>query len=118
MDAFAVGVQEVKPKAEVHVRWIYEWFSPTAAKEAAEALIADGCDVFAFTEDSPTIVQVAGEKGLPSFGHYPRCMISALNISFPDRSRTGKQFILISCPKSMLVHTLHTTLEMLIIGGF
>jgi len=70
MDAFAVGVQEVKPKAEVHVRWIYEWFSPTAAKEAAEALIADGCDVFAFTEDSPTIVQVAGEKGLPSFGHY------------------------------------------------
>jgi len=70
MGAFAVGVREVKPKAEVYARWIYEWFSPTAAKEAAEALIADGCDVFAFTEDSPTIVQVAGEKGLPSFGHY------------------------------------------------
>jgi len=70
MDAFAVGVREAKPKAEVHVRWIYEWFSPTAAKEAAEALIADGCDVFAFTEDSPTIVQVAAESGLPSFGHY------------------------------------------------
>jgi len=70
MGAFTVGVREAKPKAEVHIRWIYEWFSPTAAKEAAEALIADGCDVFAFTEDSPTIVQVAGEKGFPSFGHY------------------------------------------------
>ena len=70
MGAFAVGVRETKPKAEVHVRWIYEWFSPTAAKEAAEALIADGCDVFAFTEDSPTIVQVAAESGFPSFGHY------------------------------------------------
>ncbi|HAJ33621.1 MAG TPA: BMP family ABC transporter substrate-binding protein [Candidatus Atribacteria bacterium] len=70
MGAFTVGVREAKPKAEVHIRWIYEWFSPTAAKEAAEALIADGCDVFAFTEDSPTVVQVAAEKGFPSFGHY------------------------------------------------
>jgi len=70
MGAFTVGVREAKPKAEVHIRWIYEWFSPTAAKEAAEALIADGCDVFAFTEDSPTVVQVAAEKEFPSFGHY------------------------------------------------
>ncbi|GAB4115165.1 MAG: BMP family ABC transporter substrate-binding protein [Candidatus Caldatribacteriota bacterium] len=70
MDAFTIGVRETNPNAEVHVRWIYEWFSPTAAKEAAEALIAEGCDVFAFTEDSPTVVQVAAEKGYPSFGHY------------------------------------------------
>jgi simple sugar transport system substrate-binding protein len=70
MGAFAVGVREAKPKAEVNIRWIYEWFSPTAAKEATEALIADGCDVFAFTEDSPTVVQVAAESGFPSFGHY------------------------------------------------
>lgn len=70
MGAFAVGVREAKPKAEVHIRWIYEWFSPTAAKEATEALLADGCDVFAFTEDSPTVVQVAAESDCPSFGHY------------------------------------------------
>ncbi len=70
INAFTIGVREVNPKAEVHVRWIYEWFNPAAAKEAAEALIAEGCDVFAFTEDSPTVVQVAAEKGLPSFGHY------------------------------------------------
>jgi len=70
ISAFTIGVREVNPNAEVHVRWIYEWFNPAAAKEAAEALIAEGCDVFAFTEDSPTVVQVAAEKGLPSFGHY------------------------------------------------
>ncbi len=70
MGAFTVGVREAKPKAEVHIRWIYEWFSPTAAKEASEALIADGIDVFAFTEDSPTVVQVAAENDFPSFGHY------------------------------------------------
>ena len=70
INAFAIGIREVNPDAEVHVRWIYEWFNPAAAKEAAEALIAEGCDVFAFTEDSPTVVQVAAENGLLSFGHY------------------------------------------------
>ncbi|MCS7216229.1 MAG: BMP family ABC transporter substrate-binding protein [Candidatus Bipolaricaulota bacterium] len=70
ISAFAIGAREVNPRAEVHVRWIYEWYNPAAAKEATEALIAEGCDVFAFTEDSPTVVQVAAEKGLPSFGHY------------------------------------------------
>jgi simple sugar transport system substrate-binding protein len=70
MDAYTVGVREVNPDADVHVRWIYAWFSPPAAKEAAQALIADGCDVFAFTEDSPTIVQEAAASGDASFGHY------------------------------------------------
>jgi simple sugar transport system substrate-binding protein len=68
--AFALGVREVHPSAEVHVRWIFNWFNPAAAKEATEALIAEGVDVFAFTEDSPTVVQVAAKRGLASFGHY------------------------------------------------
>jgi simple sugar transport system substrate-binding protein len=68
--AFALGARAVNPKATVHVRWIMEWFNPAAAKEATEALIAAGADIFAFTEDSPTVVQVAAKKGLPSFGHY------------------------------------------------
>lgn len=68
--AYALGVRAVNPKATVHVKWIFEWFKPAAAKEATEALIAEGVDVFAFTEDSPTVVQVAAKKGLPSFSHY------------------------------------------------
>jgi len=68
--AYTIGVREVNPEAEVHVRWIEAWYDPTAAKEAAEALVAEGCDAFAFTEDSPTVVQVAAEHGLASFGHY------------------------------------------------
>jgi simple sugar transport system substrate-binding protein len=68
--AFAIGAREVNPKAEVHVRWINAWFNPAAAKEAAEALIADGADVFAFTEDTPTVIQVAAKHQLPSFTHY------------------------------------------------
>ena len=70
LGAFALGVRAVNPRATVHVRWLFSWFDPAKAKEATEALIAEGADVFAFTEDSPTVVQVAGKKGLPSFGHY------------------------------------------------
>jgi simple sugar transport system substrate-binding protein len=68
--AFTLGVREVHATAEVHVRWIFNWFNPAAAKEATEALMADGVDVFAFTEDSPTVVQVTAKRSLPSFGHY------------------------------------------------
>ncbi len=70
INAFTLGVREVNPEATVHVRWIYKWYDPAAAKEAAESLIAEGVDVLAFTEDSPTVVTVAAEHGLPSFSHY------------------------------------------------
>ncbi len=70
INAFTIGVREVNPEAKVDVRWINEWLNPAAAAEATEALIADGCDVFAFTEDTPTVVQKAAESGFPSFAHY------------------------------------------------
>jgi simple sugar transport system substrate-binding protein len=70
INALTIGVREVNPKASVHVRWIEAWFDPAAATEATMALIDEGCDVFAFTEDSTTVVTVAAENGLPSFGHY------------------------------------------------
>ena len=70
LNAYAMGVKAANPDAEVHVKWIMSWFDPAAAAEATEALIAEGCDAFAFTEDSPTVVQKAAENGMISFGHY------------------------------------------------
>lgn len=75
INAFALGVKEANPKAVVDVRWIFSWYDPSAAREAAESLIAWGADVLAFTEDSPTVVQVCQEyyeRGKPvyCFGHY------------------------------------------------
>jgi simple sugar transport system substrate-binding protein len=70
INAFTIGVREVNPRAKVHVRWISAWFDPPAATEATMALIDEGCDVFAFTEDSTTVCEVAAQNGLPSFGHY------------------------------------------------
>ncbi len=70
IDAFTMGARAVNPDATVNVRWLNSWYNPAAATEAAQALIADGVDIFAFTEDSPTVVQVAAQNNLPSFGHY------------------------------------------------
>lgn len=70
ISAFALGVRAVNPKATVNVKWINAWVSPVKAREAAEALMAEGNDVLAFTEDTATVVQVAGRKKVPSFAHY------------------------------------------------
>ncbi|MEX2541868.1 MAG: BMP family ABC transporter substrate-binding protein [Trueperaceae bacterium] len=70
INAFAVGAQEVNPEATVAVRWLFSWFDPAGAKEATEALMSGGADVFAFTEDTPTVIQTAGAHGYPSFSHY------------------------------------------------
>ena len=75
INAFALGVKEANPNAEVFVRWIYSWYDPVAARQAAEALIADGCDALAFTEDSPAVVEVGQEHTddgtqIYTFSHY------------------------------------------------
>lgn len=75
INAFALGIKEVNPKAKVHVKWIYEWYGPDKAREAAEALIAEGCDTLAFTEDTPAVIEVGQEhtekgKQIYTFSHY------------------------------------------------
>ncbi|MCL6568103.1 MAG: BMP family ABC transporter substrate-binding protein, partial [Meiothermus silvanus] len=70
ISAFALGVRAANPKATVNVKWINAWFDPTKAREAAEALIAEGNDILAFTEDTATVVQTAAKKKIPSFSHY------------------------------------------------
>lgn len=70
ISAFALGVTAARPGAVVNVKWINSWFSPQKAREAAEALMVEGNDVLAFTEDTATVVQVAARKKVPSFSHY------------------------------------------------
>jgi len=73
--AFAIGIKEINPKAKVYVKWTYAWYGPDKAREAAEALIAEGCDTLAFTEDTPAVIEVGQEhteKGnqIYTFSHY------------------------------------------------
>ena len=75
INAFAIGIKESNPKATVHVKWIYDWYAPDKAKEAAESLIAEGCDTLAFTEDTPAVIEVGQEhyekgKHIYTYRHY------------------------------------------------
>ncbi len=75
IDAFALGIKAVNPDARVHVKWIYAWYGPDKAKEAAQSLIAEGCDTLAFTEDTPAVIEVGQEhsekgKQIYTFSHY------------------------------------------------
>ena len=75
IDAFALGVKEANPQAKVYVRWLFSWYDPAKAKEAAESLISEGVDALAFTEDSTAVVDAGEEhtkKGqqIYVFSHY------------------------------------------------
>ena len=75
INAFALGIKVTNPKAKVYVKWIYEWYGPDKAREAAEALIAEGCDTLAFTEDTPAVIEVGQEhtekgKQIYTYSHY------------------------------------------------
>lgn len=66
-DAFAIGVAEVNPDAQVYVKVTNSWLSPTEETNAAKALIAEGCDVIGQHCDTPnpqTEAEAAGVWGV------------------------------------------------------
>ncbi|MEF2280451.1 BMP family ABC transporter substrate-binding protein [Deinococcus sp. YIM 134068] len=85
ISAFALGARAVNPRATVNVKWINAWFDPNKAREAAEALISEGNDVLAFTEDTATVVQTAAARKVPSFAHY-----TAMYRFAPDYTVSGQ----------------------------
>ncbi|MCF1709355.1 BMP family ABC transporter substrate-binding protein [Tabrizicola sp. J26] len=68
INAFTLGAQAVNPNIEVSVVWVNSWFDPAKEQEAAKALLAQGCDViFSNAQDTPSVISVCEEAGVPSF---------------------------------------------------
>jgi len=61
INAFAIGVEEANPQARVYVRVTHSWYDPMGETDAANALIAYGCDVIAQHCDTPA-PQIAAQK--------------------------------------------------------
>lgn len=68
-NAFAIGVQTVKPKAQVRLVWTKSWFDPGKERKAAESLVAAGADVIGQNVDSPAAGQYAQSKRIPWVGY-------------------------------------------------
>ena len=69
LNAFTLGVRKANPNATVKVVWTSTWFDPVKEKEAAVALLADGCDVIAQHQDTPEPPKAAEAKGAFAVGY-------------------------------------------------
>jgi basic membrane protein A len=69
INAFAQGVREVNPDAEVRVVWTNTWFDPVKEKEAAEALLDQGSDIIAQHQDTTEPQKAAKDRGALSIGY-------------------------------------------------
>lgn len=68
-NALLLGAQSVNPDVTCNVIFLNSWFDPGKEKEAANTLIAQGCDVICSMTDTATGVQVAGENDAWSIGY-------------------------------------------------
>ena len=68
LNAFAIGMREVNPDAEIMVIWANTWEDPVKEADAAKVLVAQGADVMAQHTDTPAMLQIAEKAGLHGFG--------------------------------------------------
>lgn len=68
-NAFAMGVYSVNPDAKVYIKTTNSWFDPEGEKQAADALIAQGCDVIGQHCNTPNPQLAAEAAGVYGIGY-------------------------------------------------
>ena len=63
INAFALGMRSVNPRATVKVVWLGEWFNPPRERDAAMTLMNQGVEVLAFHTGSTAVMTAAQERG-------------------------------------------------------
>lgn len=69
INAFTLGVRSVNPNAKVVVTWTHTWYDPAKEKDAAKALLDEGCDVIAQHQDTTGPQLAAQEKNAFAIGY-------------------------------------------------
>lgn len=69
INAFTLGAQSVNKDATVSVVWTNSWFDPAKEKDAATALLDQGCDVLAQHVDTTGPQIAAEERGVWAIGY-------------------------------------------------
>ena len=69
INAFTLGARSVNPDATVQVVWTSTWFDPDVEKQAAESLTAEGVDVLAMHQDTPSTGEAAAEADAKWLGY-------------------------------------------------
>ena len=63
INAFALGMRSVNPRAQVKVIWLNAWFDPPRERDAAMTLFNQNVDVVAFHTGSSAVMAAAQERG-------------------------------------------------------
>ena len=69
INAFALGVEEVNPEARVYVRVTFSWYDPMGETDAANALIAAGCDIITQHSNTPYPQMASQRAGVWGIGY-------------------------------------------------
>src|SRR5277367_5062417 len=70
VNAYALGAQQMNPKATVTAVFTGAWNDPVKERAAAEALADEGIDVIGQHVDTPTVQIVAQERKIHGTGHH------------------------------------------------
>lgn len=91
INAFALGMRSVNPKAEVRVLWLQSWFDPPREREAALTLVNQGADVLTNHTASPAVALAAEELGVKLIANQsdlsrfaPRAQLGAVTYHWGD----------------------------------
>ena len=91
INAFALGMRESNPKAQVKVLWLNTWFDPPREREAALTLVHQGADVLTNHSGSPAVAQTAEELGVKLIAYQsdmsrfaPHAQLSAITHQWGD----------------------------------
>jgi len=68
-NAFLLGAQSVRPDATCAIIFVNSWADLGKEKDAAHALIAQGCDLLCAHTDSPAVAQTAEQAGVWVVGY-------------------------------------------------
>jgi basic membrane protein A len=70
INAFALGMRSVDPKAQVKLVWINAWFDPPRERDAAMTLFNQGADVIAFHAGTDAVMRAAQDRGKLAIGYH------------------------------------------------
>ena len=101
INAFALGMRSVAPRAQVKVVWLDEWFDPARERDAALALMAQDADVLAFHTGSSAVMAAAQERGKLAIAYHsdmravaPQAQLLAVTHHWDDYGRRRVQALL------------------------
>jgi basic membrane protein A len=68
INTYYLGAKSVNPNVDIDIIWVNTWYDPSKEADAANVMMAEGCDMVAQHTDSPAPLQAAELKGKLGFG--------------------------------------------------